>query len=225
MLKIHFFTPTYSIIYIYQYGFADVSFLKLFLVDHCLKIILAIYSFTMLGLRCCTGFSLFAASWSYSLVVFQLLAVVACFRAWTVRDQWFWPWTRSCGSWPLGHMLNSCGVQAWLLHSMWDLSGSGIELMPTALAGRFFITESPRKTLQMFILQMIIQLCMCVCVCVLVTLSSLILCDPTDYSLPGCSIHGDSPGKNTGVGYHALLQETFLTQGSNPGLLHCGQIL
>ena len=30
----------------------------------------------------------------------------------------------------------------------------------------------------------------------------------------------DSPGKNTGVGYHALLQGIFLTQGSNPRLLH-----
>ena len=35
----------------------------------------------------------------------------------------------------------------------------------------------------------------------------------------------DSPGKNTGVGCHFLLQENFLTQGSNPGLLHCWQIL
>ena len=35
----------------------------------------------------------------------------------------------------------------------------------------------------------------------------------------------DSPGKNTGVGCHALLQGVFLTQGSNPGLLHCRQIL
>ena len=35
----------------------------------------------------------------------------------------------------------------------------------------------------------------------------------------------DSPGKNTGVGCHSLLQEIFLTQGSNPGLLHCRQIL
>ena len=29
----------------------------------------------------------------------------------------------------------------------------------------------------------------------------------------------DSPGKNTGVGFHALLQENFLTQGRNPRLL------
>ena len=35
--------------------------------------------------------------------------------------------------------------------------------------------------------------------------------------LPDSSVHGDSPGKNTGVGCHALLQGIFLTQGSNPG--------
>ena len=35
----------------------------------------------------------------------------------------------------------------------------------------------------------------------------------------------DSPGKNTGVSCHSLLQGIFLTEGSNPGLLHCRQIL
>ena len=35
----------------------------------------------------------------------------------------------------------------------------------------------------------------------------------------------DSPGKNAGVGCHARLQGIFLTQGSNPGLLHCRWIL
>ena len=42
-----------------------------------------------------------------------------------------------------------------------------------------------------------------------------------DCSPPGSSVHGDSPGKNTGVGCHALLQGIFPTQESNPGLLHC----
>ena len=51
------------------------------------------------------------------------------------------------------------------------------------------------------------------------------LCDPMDCSPPGSSVHGDSPGKNTGVGCHALLQGIFPTQGSNPGPLHCRQIL
>ena len=35
----------------------------------------------------------------------------------------------------------------------------------------------------------------------------------------------DSPGKNTGVGCHFLLQGIFLIQGLNPGLLHSRQIL
>ena len=33
------------------------------------------------------------------------------------------------------------------------------------------------------------------------------------------------PGQNTGVGSHFLLQVTFPTQGSNPGLPHCRRIL
>ena len=35
----------------------------------------------------------------------------------------------------------------------------------------------------------------------------------------------NSPGKDTGVGGHSLLQGIFLIQGSNPGLPHCRQIL
>ena len=35
----------------------------------------------------------------------------------------------------------------------------------------------------------------------------------------------NSPGKNPGVGSHSLLQWIFLTQGLNPSLLHCSQIL
>ena len=35
----------------------------------------------------------------------------------------------------------------------------------------------------------------------------------------------NSPGKNTGMGSHSLLQGIFLMEGSNPGLLYCRQIL
>ena len=38
------------------------------------------------------------------------------------------------------------------------------------------------------------------------------LCNPMDCSPPGSLVHGDSPGKNTGVGYHALLQGTFTSR-------------
>ena len=46
----------------------------------------------------------------------------------------------------------------------------------------------------------------------------LTLCDPMSYSLSGSSVHGDSPGMNTGVGCHALLQGIFPTQDSNLSL-------
>ena len=48
----------------------------------------------------------------------------------------------------------------------------------------------------------------CVCLEYLVAQSHPTLCDPMDCILPGSSIHGDYPGKNTGVGCHAVLQET-----------------
>ena len=62
------------------------------------------------------------------------------------------------------------------------------------------------------VLCLVIQLC-------------LTLCCPMDCTLPGSSVHGDFPGKNTGVSCHALLQGIFPIQGSNPGLPLCRQIL
>ena len=64
----------------------------------------------------------------------------------------------------------------------------------------------------------------CAVMC-LVAQSYLTLCEPIDYSLPGSSDHGDSPGKNTGVDWHALFQGIFPTQELNQGFLHCRQIL
>ena len=40
-----------------------------------------------------------------------------------------------------------------------------------------------------------------------------------DCSLPGSSVHGDFPGKNTGVGCYLLFQGIFSTQGLKPHLL------
>ena len=45
-------------------------------------------------------------------------------------------------------------------------------------------------------------------------------------SPPGSSVHGILQARILEwVGSHSLLQEIFLTQGLNPGLLHCRQIL
>ena len=61
-----------------------------------------------------------------------------------------------------------------------------------------------------------------VCVC---AKPYLTLCGPKDCSPPGSSVPWSSPGKNTGVGCHALLQRICPTQGRNPHLLHCRRIL
>ena len=51
--------------------------------------------------------------------------------------------------------------------------------------------------------------------------SCLTVWDPADSGgPPGSSVHGDSPGKYTGVGCHALFQEIFPTQGLNSDPLH-----
>ena len=79
----------------------------------------------------------------------------------------------------------------------------------------------------------------CVCVCVLLNHFTVHLklkqhCKSTmkeseseSHSVVSDSFgpHGISPGQNTGVGSLSLLQRLFPTQGSNPGLPHCRQIL
>ena len=68
----------------------------------------------------------------------------------------------------------------------------------------------------------------CVCVCVYVC--TLVLSHVWLFATPwtvACQapLSMEFPGKNAGVGCQFLLQEIFLTQGLNPCLLHCRQIL
>ena len=51
------------------------------------------------------------------------------------------------------------------------------------------------------------------------------VCNPIDCNPPGSSVHGDSPGKITGVGCHTFFQKIFPTQSLNPGLPHCRQFI
>ena len=64
-----------------------------------------------------------------------------------------------------------------------------------------------------------------VCFAVLNCSVCLTFCNPMECSPPGSSGRGVFSNQNIGVGCQALLQGIFLTQGSNPGLLHCRQIL
>ena len=86
----------------------------------------------------------------------------------------------------------------------------------SCIAGRFFVTQPPGKPSlkgQMNIKQLITQ-------------GSESHSVVSDSLRPhGLSSPWNSPGQNTGVGSHSLFQGIFPTQGSNPGLPHCRQIL
>ena len=54
-------------------------------------------------------------------------------------------WHNSHSSWALEHSLSSRDPWTYLLCSVWDPPGSGMEPVSPALEYRFFITEPPRK--------------------------------------------------------------------------------
>ena len=147
---------------------------------------------------------------------------------------------QSMGSQRVGHNLATEKQQG-----MGDLvSRPGIEHLFPALQGRFLTTVPLEKSLLHFntisfipffipassdsvsllffpfSVPWIFFFHMC-----LVTQLCSTLCNLMDCSPSGSSVYGDSQGKNTGVGCHALLQGICPTQGSNPGLPHCRQIL
>ena len=82
----------------------------------------------------------------------------SCHRAWALGHMGFSSCVHGihrCRSWALEHRRNSCGTQTQLLRgtqtqllrSTWDLPGSGIKPGSPALAGRFFTTDPPGKSL------------------------------------------------------------------------------
>ena len=94
-----------------------------------------------------------------------------------------------------------------------------------------FLASQPHSRLQsldawiLFRFTSTLTMPLCVCVCARVHARSVsqsdpTICDPMVHSPPGSSVHGDSPGKNTGVGCHFLLQGIFPSQGLKLHLLH-----
>ena len=64
------------------------------------------------------------------------------------------------------------------------------------------------------------------CVCCAKSLQScLTLCNPMDCRVPGSSVHGILQARILEWVALSFSRGIFLTQGSNPGLLHCRQIL
>ena len=70
-------------------------------------------------------------------------------------------------------------------------------------------------------------MCVCVClyVCVLDAESWPTLCKPMDCGPPGSSVHGILQERILEWVVICFSRGSSLTQGSNPGLLHCRQII
>ena len=81
--------------------------------------------------------------------------------------------------------------------------------------GSFSLRSANRHFLPLLTHKLSLHEALLACVCAKSLQLCPTLCDPMGCSPPGSPVHGDSPGKITGVGCHALLQGIFLTQGSN----------
>ena len=84
-----------------------------------------------------------------------------------------------------------------------------LSLTSAALTGRFFTTGPPGTPFVVFVNLICRSLC-CAVPSLSVAYDSL---RPHDCSPSGSSVHGDSPGKNSGLGFLALLQGIFPSQG------------
>ena len=107
------------------------------------------------------------------------------------------------------HMGELTEKQTWDFRIIWEAHES-IVLINLSLYIYIYIHAHTHTHTYIYIL--------CAVLC-LVTQLYPTLCNPMDCNSPGFSVHGYSPGKNTGVGCHALLQ------GLNPGLSHYRRIL
>ena len=102
---------------------------------------------SVLGLPCYRGFSLIGPSGVYSLVgVGYSLWCLLLLQSTDSRCAGF----SSCDSQAPEHRPNNCGTWAYLLCGKWDLPESGIEPLSPSLAERFFTTEPPGKSQDIF---------------------------------------------------------------------------
>ena len=103
----------------------------------------------------------------------------------------------------------------WLLRVLvpWaHPSGGSSRARPQAVIHRWEGTCTSEKEKHLCLIQ--VRACVCS-----VAQCCLTPCDPMTCDPPGSSVHGESPGKKTGIGCHAFLQGLFPTQGSDLDLL------
>ena len=107
----------------------------------------------VLGFCCCTQAFTSCGEWGLLfLAVRRFLIAMAslCCRAWALGTRASVVVARglsSCGSQALEHRISSCGARVYLLRSMWDLPGPGIEPVSPVLADGFLTTAPPGKSL------------------------------------------------------------------------------
>ena len=92
--------------------------------------------------------------------------------------------------------------------------------MATRQFSQLRMREAKKHILKIWFKKWKYDWCTCFHSCVLVAQLCLTLCDPKDCSQPGTSFMDFSRQENWNE-LPSLLQEIFLTQGSNLGLLHC----
>ena len=135
--------------------------------------------------------------------------------------QWRWVWVNSRSWWWTGRpgMLRFMGLQRvghdWVTELNWTVFWDGPHCVCGMFLSKYILYSSVTLSLTEFVLQWDIK-----------------ESENESHSVVSNSLwpHGlyspwNSPGQNTGVGNLSLLQGIFLTQGSNPGLSHCRQIL
>ena len=111
------------------------------------------------------------------------------------------------------HRLTSCPVACGIF------LGPGIEAIYPTLAGRFLTTGPPGKS-NFVSLSSQQSAGDIVCCCCWVAKSCPTLCNSMDHSLPGSSVHGISQAWILEWVVISFSRGSFLTQGSNPSLLH-----
>ena len=114
-----------------------------------------------------------------------MLLILAGMRQCLLWFQFTFPWYFHV---PVGHLYVFCGkMSIWVFGSYF--SGVACFLMLSCLSCLYLLDINSLWD----IVCLVAQLCPS-------------LCDPVDCSPSGSSVHGDSPGKNSGVGCHAFLQ-------------------
>ena len=96
-------------------------------------------------------------------------------------------------------IIQKCGIMTAIIKKDWDFPGGPVVKTPPSNSEHVGLIPGQGTKISYASKNLVTQSC-------------LTLCNLMDRSWPGSSAHGDSLGKNTGVGSHFLPQGIFLTR-------------